>query len=167
MLTVANLPFIKDALDTSLGISMDVLSTLHELMETKEASIENLLPVKEDFWEKNVALRERTAFAIKAIADAPKQELNKTMAELPKALSQISECIDTLVVYSDKEELLLNYPVAKTAIEDLLKQKNRVSAEELPFELRYAEEYLKLFYSSQRSREFSFDEANMMLLKKT
>jgi hypothetical protein len=165
-LTVANLPFIKDALETSLGISMDVLLTLHELMETKEASIENLLPVNEAFWEKNVALRERTAFAIKAIAEAPKQELNKTMAELPKALSQISECIDTLVVYSDKEELLLNYPVAKTAIEELLRQKKRVSAEELPFELRYAEEYLKLFYSSQRSREFSFDEANMMLVKK-
>ncbi len=165
-LTVANLPFIKDALDTSLGISMDVLSTLHELMETKEASIENLLPVKEDFWEKNVTLRERTASAIKAIADAPKQELNKTMAELPKALLQISECIDTLVVYGDKEELLLNYPVAKTAIEELLKRKKRVSAEELPFELRYAEKYLKLFYSSQRSGEFSFDEANMILVKK-
>ena len=166
-LTVVDLPFIKNAVETSLSISKDVLSTLYELMQTKEASIENLLPFREDFWEKNISLREQTASALKIIADAPKQELNKTMAALPKTLSQIHECIDTLVVYSEKEELLLNYPVAKTAIEDLLKQKKRVSARDLPFEARYAEEYLRLFYSSQNRNAFSYDEANLTLVKKT
>jgi hypothetical protein len=150
-------------------ISKDVLSTLHELMERKEATIERLLPVKEDFWEKNVALKEQTAFAIKSIAEAPRQELNKTLAQLPKALSQITTCIDTLTIYTDKEELLLNYPVAKTAIEDLLKQKKHVSPRDLPFDARYAEAYLRLFYTSQaeRHREFSYDEENLTLSKKT
>ncbi len=168
-LSVTNLPFIRDALETSLAIGKDVLSTLHELMERKEASIERLLPVKEDFWEKNEALKEQTASAMKAITEAPNQELNKTLAVLPKALSQINMCIDTLTIYADKEELLLNYPVAKTAIEDLLKQKKRVSPRDLPFDTRYAQEYLRLFYTSQgvRNREFNYDEENLTLSKKT
>ena len=169
VLSVANLPFLRDALETSLAISKEVLSTLHELMERKEASIERLLPVREGFWEKNAALKEQTASAINAIAEAPKRELNKTLAELPKALSQISTCIDTLTVYADKEELLLNYPVAKTAIEDLLKLKKRISPRDLPFDTRYAEEYLRLFYTSQgnRNREFSYDEENLTLSRNT
>jgi hypothetical protein len=165
-ITVVDLAFIKNAVETSLNISKDVLSTLYELMETKEASIENLLPIREAFWEKNISLKEQTASAIKIIVDAPKQELNKTMAALPKTLSQLHICIDTLVVYSEKEELLLNYPVAKTAIEDLLKQKKRVSALDLPFDARYAEEYLRLFYISQTKNAFSYDEANLTLVKK-
>jgi hypothetical protein len=52
------------------------------------------------------------------------------------------------------------------AVENLLKEKKRVSAEDLPFESKYAEEYLKLFYS-QKFREFSFDRTNMLLTRKT
>ncbi len=169
VLSVPNLPFIRYALETSLAISKDVLTVLYELMERKEASIERLLPVKEDFWEKNVALKEQTAFAIKAIVEAPEQELNKTLAELPKALSQISICIDTLTTYTDKEELLLNYPVAKTAIEALLRQKKRITPRDLPFGSKYAEEYLRLFYTSQgeKNREFSYDAENLTLSKKS
>ncbi len=168
-LSVADLPYIKGVVEVSLSLSKDVLSTLLELMQTKETSIENLLPVREDFWEKNIPLKEQIESAIITIGDAPKQELNKTMAELPKALLHIHECIQTLTVYTEKEELLLNYPVAKTAIEELLKQKKRVSARDLPFASRYAEQYLRLFYTSQAQSHsgFSYDEVNLTLTKKT
>jgi hypothetical protein len=84
---------------------------------------------------------------------------------LPKALSYIDECVGTIAKYNEKKELLLNYPVAEIAIEDLFRKKKHISAKDLPFEPEYAEEYLKLFYS-QRYREFSFDEANMLLMRK-
>jgi hypothetical protein len=61
---------------------------------------------------------------------------------------------------------LLNYPIAEKAVENLLREKKRISAEDLPFEPKYAEEYLKLFYS-QKFREVSLDRANMLLTKKT
>jgi len=162
---VTTLTVVSDALEASLNISRDILAVLHEDLAAKEESIENLLPVKENFWEKNVTLREQIASAIKAISSSSKKELNQVMENLPKALSHINECIDTLAIYNEKREFLLNYPVAKAAIEDLLKQKKRVSAKELPFDPRYAEEYLKLFYN-QRSGEFSYDENSNSLMKK-
>jgi predicted fused transcriptional regulator/phosphomethylpyrimidine kinase len=51
------------------------------------------------------------------------------------------------------------------AIEELLRQKKQVYAQDLPFNLKYAEEYLKLFYS-QKYLEFSFDRENKSLMKK-
>jgi hypothetical protein len=51
-------------------------------------------------------------------------------------------------------------------VEDLLRERNRISAEDLPFGPKFAEEYLKLFYS-QRYREVSFDGTSMALIRKT
>jgi hypothetical protein len=85
---------------------------------------------------------------------------------LPKSLSYVDECIKTITSYSEKEELLLNYPIAEIAVEDLFRQKKCISAKDLPFEPKYAEEFLKLFYS-QRYREFSFDKTSMVLMRKT
>jgi hypothetical protein len=68
-------------------------------------------------------------------------------------------------MYNEKEELLLNYPIARIAIEDLFRQKKNVSAQDLPFEPKYAEEYLRLFYS-EKYREFAFDDANMLLTRR-
>jgi hypothetical protein len=165
--SVADLPFIKSVVEASLSLSNEVLSALHELMQSKEATIENLLPIRESFWEKNALLKDQIAEAIAVIADASKQPLNKTMAELPKALMKIHECIQTLQVYTEKEELLLNYPVAKTAIDELFKQRKRVSARDLPFDARYAEEYLRLYYTSQAAHNaFSYDETTLTLSKK-
>jgi hypothetical protein len=164
--SVADLPRVKNIVEASLGISQEVLSILLELMMAKEASIERLLPVRESFWEKNILLNEKIGSAIKVIADAPKQELNKTLGALPQSLLQINECVETLFVYTEKEELLLNYPVAKTAIEEMLKQRKRVSARDLPFASRYAEEYLRLFYASQTRNAFSYDETSLTLTKK-
>jgi hypothetical protein len=74
----------------------------------------------------------------------------------------VDECIETISVYNEKYEFLLNYPIAELAIKELLGRKKHVYARDLPFELKYAEEYLKLFYK-QRYSELLFDESNMML----
>jgi hypothetical protein len=60
---------------------------------------------------------------------------------------------------------LLNYPIAEMAIEDILRQKKHVSAEDLPFEPKHAQEYLTLFYG-HKFPEFSFDKANSLLIKR-
>ena len=87
------------------------------------------------------------------------------LENLPKFLSYVDECVETIMVYRDMEELLLNYPIAEITVENLFREKKSVSAKDLPFEPKYAEEYLKLFYS-QKFREFSLDRANMLLTKK-
>jgi hypothetical protein len=69
-------------------------------------------------------------------------------------------------LYNEIEELLLNYPIAEIAVEDLFREKKGITAKDLPFGPKYAEEYLKLFYS-QKFREFSLDKTNMLLTKKT
>ncbi len=162
---VVNVIIIRDALQSLLSIARDVLSILYEELKTKEESIESLLPTKDYLWEKNVTLRTRMTSAMEIIYNSSKYELNQVMENLPKALSYVDECVGTIVMYNEKKELLLNYPVARIAIEDLFRQKRHVSAQDLPFEPKYAEEYLRLFYS-QRYREFAFDDANMLLMKR-
>jgi len=164
-LNVMNVLIISDALQSSLRIARDVLSILYEELTSKEESIESLLLTKDYLWEKNVALRERMASEMEIIFNPSKYKLTEVIENLPKSLSYLDECVETIAMYNDKKELLLNYPIAKTAIEDLLKEKKHISAQDLPFEPEYAKEYLKLFYS-QRYREFSFDKANMLLMKK-
>jgi hypothetical protein len=105
------------------------------------------------------------ASAMEVILNSSKYELNQVMENLPKALSYVDECARTIVMYNEKEELLLNYPIARIAIEDLFRQKKNVSAQDLPFEPKYAEEYLRLFYS-EKYREFAFDDANMLLTRR-
>jgi hypothetical protein len=164
-LNVMNIIIIRDVLQSSLNIARDVLSILYEELTSKEESIESMLLTKDYLWEKNVTLRERMTSEMEIISNSSKYELNQVMENLPKSLSYLDECVGTIARYNEKEELLLNYPIAEIAIEDLLRQKKQISAQDLPFEPKYAEEYLRLFYS-QRYREFSFDEANMLLMRK-
>jgi hypothetical protein len=162
---VVNVIIIRDALQSLLSIAREVLSILYEELKTKEESIESLLPTEDYLWEKNVTLRTRMASAMEVILNSSKYELNQVMENLPKALSYVDECVGTIVMYNEKEELLLNYPVARIAIEDLFRQKKHVSAQDLPFEPKYAEEYLRLFYS-EKYREFAFDDASMLLTRR-
>ena len=117
-------------------------------------------------WEKNVSLSGRMASAMKILSNSSKYEFNQVLENLPKSLSYVDECIKTITSYSEKEELLLNFPIVEIAVEDLFRQKKRIYAKDLPFEPKHAEELLKLFYS-QRFREFSFDETGMALMKRT
>jgi hypothetical protein len=156
---------IRDILQSSLSIAREVLSLLYAELESTEASIESLVPTQNYLWERNVTLRKRMATAMKVICDSDKHKMDEVLESMPKALGDIDECVDTIVKYADKKELLLNYPIAEMAIEDLFRQKKHIAVQDLPFDSKYAEEYLRLFYS-QRFSEFAFDETNLSLMRR-
>lgn len=156
---------IRDILQSSLSIARSVLSLLYAEIENTEASIESLVPTQNYLWERNVTLRKRMATAMEIICDSEKHKMDEVLASMPKALADIDECVETIVKYADKKELLLNYPIAEMAIEDLFRQKKHIAVQDLPFDSKYAEEYLRLFYS-QRYSEFAFDETNLSLMRR-
>jgi hypothetical protein len=80
-------------------------------------------------------------------------------------LGCIQEAVQTLAVYSEHREFLLNYPIAQAAIEKALKNKKRLEANDLPFEPKFAAEYLKLYYT-QRYGEYAFDRENAVLTER-
>jgi hypothetical protein len=164
-LNVVNVMTINDIFQSSLSVSKDVLSILYEELKTKEETIDNLLPTKDYLWDRNITLKQQMKIAMEIMFDSSKYKLNQVMENLPVSLSYIDECVRTIAAYNDKKEFLLNYPLAEIAIEDALKQKKRISAKDLPFDAKYAEEYLRLFYS-QRFSEFSFDDTSMLLMRK-
>jgi hypothetical protein len=165
-LNVINRMTIKSVFQSSLSIARDVLSILDEKLKSKEKAIENLSLSDDFLWGKNDALRKRMDLAMEITLRSSNAKLSEVLESLPKFLSYVDECIKTIALYNDIEELLLNYPIAEKAVEDLFRQKKSISAKDLPFEPKYAEEYLKLFYS-QRYSEFSFDKTSMALMKKT
>jgi len=165
-LNAINVIAIKDVFQASLGIARSVFSILYEKLKGKEKAIELLSPSEDFLWEKNEALIKRMDFAMQITSEISNVKLSEVLENLPKFLSYVDECVDTIAVYRDMEELLLNYPVAEIAVENLFREKKSVSPKDLPFEPKYAEEYLKLFYS-QKFREFSLDRVNMLLTKKT
>ena len=165
-LNVTEVTVISSVFQSSLSIAKDVLLILNEELLSKEKSIESLLPKSDYLWEKNITLKERMALAVETVTNPSKYGLKQTLENLPRFLSNLDECVATIVVYHERKELLLNYPKAETAIENQLGEKRQVSAKDLPFEPRYSEEFLRLFYS-HRYPKFSFDEENMVLAKKT
>ena len=164
-LNIINVIAIRDVFQSSLSIARSVLSILYEKLKDKEKAVELLLPSEDFLWEKNDALFKRMDAAMET-ANSSNVKLSEVLESLPKFLSYVDECVETIGLYAEMEELLLNYPIAERAVENLFREKTSVSAEDLPFELKYAVEYLKLFYS-QKYREFSFDRTNMLLTKKT
>ena len=163
---VIDIMTIKEVFHSSLDIVRDVLSILYEKLKSEEKAIEILAPSGDFLWEKNDDLMKRMDFAMEAVSDSSEVKLSQVLESLPKFLSYVDECVETIALYNEIEELLLNYPIAEIAVEDLFREKKCISAEDLPFGPKYAEEYLKLFYS-QRYSEFSLDKANMLLTKKT
>jgi hypothetical protein len=163
-INVLNIITLRDLLEYSLAVSRDVLSIFFEELKSKEQSIEDLLPTKNYLWEKNITLRERMTTAVE-VSFNPKNKTSQIIEELPKFLGYLDECVKTLSLYNERKELLLNYPMAEIAIQDQLKQKKKITSKDLPFETKYAEEYLRLFYM-QRFSEFSLDNTNMILTKK-
>jgi hypothetical protein len=157
---------IKEVFHSSLDIARDVLSILYEKLKSEEKAIEILAPSEDFLWEKNDDLMKRMDFAIEAVSDSSEVKLSQVLESLPKFLAYVDECVKTIALYNEIEELLLNYPIAEIAVEDLFREKKGITAKDLPFGPKYAEEYLKLFYS-QKFREFSLDKTNMLLTKKT
>jgi len=163
-LNVMNILIIREVLQSSLRIARDVLLIVQEELTSNEKAIESLLLTKDYSWKKNVDWRKQITSETEMVVNSSKYELSQVMENLPRSLSYLDELVGSIVEYNEKKEILLNYPLAEMAIEELLRQKKRVYAQDLPFDLKYAEEYLKLFYS-QKYLEFSFDRENKSLMK--
>jgi hypothetical protein len=161
---VLNIITLMEMLDNFIYISKDVLSILYEEIKDKEQTIEDLTPAEDSLWAKNATLRERMTAAIEELY-SPKAKLDQIMEHLPKYLAYIDEAVQTLSAYNDRKELLLNYPMAEAAILEQLKTKVKLSPQDLPFQQKYATEYLRLFYM-QRFSQYSFDHQNAWLIKK-
>jgi hypothetical protein len=164
-LNVMNILIIREVIQSSLTIARDVLLIVQEELTSNEKAIESLLLTKDYSWEKNVEWRKQVTSEMEMVVNSSKYDLSQVMENLPRSLSYLDELVGSIVAYNEKKEILLNYPLAEMAIEELLRQKKKVYAQDLPFDLKYAEEYLKLFYS-QKYLEFSFDRENMSLMKK-
>ncbi|TRO42345.1 hypothetical protein E2P42_03120 [Candidatus Bathyarchaeota archaeon] len=163
---VTEVTLISNIFQSSLDISRGILLMLNQELLNKENAIESLLPTADYMWEKNITLKERMASAVETVTNPSKYGLKQTLENLPRFLANLDECVATIVLYHERKELLLNYPKAETAIENQLSEKLQVSARDLPFESKYSEEFLRLFYS-HKYPAFSFDEQNMVLAKKT
>jgi hypothetical protein len=165
-LNIVDVIALKDDIQSFLDISKDVLSMLYAELISEENSIERLLPTKDYLWEINSTLRERLKKATETLSNPSNYQINQIMENLPIYLSYVDEAVQTLAVYNERKEFLLNYPTAEAAIEEQLKQKKRLSPQDLPFQAKFAGEYLRLYYT-QRFSEFAFDKENMQLTKKT
>ena len=159
-----NVIAIKDVFQSCLAIARSVLLLLHEKLKSKEKAIALLSPSEDFLWEKNDALIKRMDLVTQITSESSTIKLGEVLENLPKFLSYVDECVETIIVYRDMEELLLNYPVAERTFENLFREKESVSIKDLPFAPKYAEEYLKLFYS-QKFRDFSLDRTRMLLKK--
>jgi hypothetical protein len=155
---------LKENMMTLLNISRDILSMLYRELVDQEQVIERLLPTKDYLWEKNSTLRERLNQSNIILSNSTKCKINQIMENLPKYLSYIDESVQTLAVYSERKELLLNYPLAEAAIEKLLTLKDRLLPDDLPFQPRFSGEYLRIYYI-QRFSEFTFDKENLVLTR--
>jgi hypothetical protein len=163
---VTEVTLISNIFQSSLDISRDILLMLNQELLNKEKAIEGLLPTADYLWEKNITLKERMALAVETVTNPSKYGLKQTLENLPRFLANLDECVATIILYHERKELLLNYPKAETAIETQLGEKLQISARDLPFESKYSEEFLRLFYS-HKYPAFSFDEQTMVLAKKT
>jgi hypothetical protein len=156
---------LKDDVQGFLNIAKDVLTMLYTGLINDEEAIDRLLPTKDYLWEKNSTLRERLKKATEAIANPSKYKINQIMENLPQYLSYVDEAVQTLAVYSERKDFLLNYPLAEAAITERLKMKEQLLPQDLPFQPRFAAEYLRLYYA-QRFGEYAFDKENSVLTKR-
>jgi len=163
-LNVLSLITLRDLLDNTLDISKDVFVILDSALKDQEKSIEDMLPTDNYLWEKNGTLDERMTEAL-TVLSSPRSKVNEIMENLPRFEGYIDECIQTLTIYNERREFLLNYPTAKMAIEDQLKTKTKLTTADLPFDTKYAAQYLQVYYL-QNFNDYDFDKQNAWLTKK-
>jgi len=156
---------LKDDIQGLVDMANDVISMLYTGMVSKEETIDQLIPTKDYLWEKNDTLREQLKHAAEILGNPSNYKINQIMENLPQYLSYIDEAVQILSVYSERKEFLLNYPLARAAIEEGLKTKEQLLPEDLPFQPQFAAEYLRLYYSARFS-EYTFDKDNSTLAKR-
>jgi len=164
-LTIVDVISLKDDIQAFLKMAADVLGMLYAELVNEEDTIDRLLPTKDYMWETNSTLRERLKKVTDTLSNPANYKINQIMENLPKTLAYVDEAVQTLAIYSERREFLLNYPTAEAAIEEQLKTKRLLTPKDLPFQPRFAIEYLRLFYT-QRFSEFSFDKDNQQLIKR-
>jgi len=156
---------IWKAFDFCIKTTKEIFTILFENIKIKERNIENMMPPEGYMWGKNLEIVEEMSSALKQFKRITKQKSCKILKELPKFLSLAENGKEIIIDYSQKEELLLNYPIAEIAVEEQLKKKKKVTANDLPFDPKYSLEYLKL-YHSKRYHESDFDKINNILSSK-
>ena len=164
-LNILDVVTLKDDVQSVLGMAEDLLSMLYDELISDDKAIERLLPTEDYPWEQNSDLDERLKKVTETLVNPLSEKINQVMEHLPTYLSYIDESVQTLVVYNERKEFLLNYPIAAAAIEEQLKEKKQLSPKDLPFQTKFAGEYLRLYYL-QRFSEFDFDKENMQLTTK-
>jgi len=164
-LDIQDVVALKEDLQGFISMANDLLSMLYAGLVTDEETIDRLLPTKDYLWEKNGSLRERLEQAKEMLTNQPSYRINQIMENLPKYLGYVDEAVQTLALYAERKEFLLNYPLAEAAINELLKVKERLSPSDLPFQPRFAAEYLRLYYTT-RYGEYTFDKDNLVLGKR-
>ena len=155
---------LKTDVQTFLAISKDVLSMLYTGLMQQEQEIDGLVPTADYLWEKNTSLLERLKQATETLGNPADYQINQIMENLPTYLSYVDEAVQTLTVYSERKEFL-NYPLAQAAIEEQLKLKTQLTPKDLPFQPRFAGEYLHLD-DTQRYGEFVFDRDSQVLSRR-
>jgi hypothetical protein len=156
---------LKDDVQGFIEIASDILSMLYSGLISNEETIDRLLPTKDYLWEKNSTLRDRLKKTTEILGNPSSYQINQIMENLTKYLSYVDEAVQTLAVYSERKEFLLNYPLAEAAIEEQLKVKEKLLPQDLPFHPRFAAEYLRLYYT-QRFGDYAFDKDNLVLTKR-
>ena len=156
---------LKDDVQGFIAMAKDILSMLYSGMVSNEEAIDRLLPTKDYLWEKNNTLREQLEQATEILGNPSNYKINQIMEKLPQFLSYIDEAVNTMVVYSERKEFLLNYPMAEAAIEELFKTKEQLLPQDLPFQPQFAAEYLRLYYTAKFG-EHVFDKDNLVLTKR-
>ena len=63
-----------------------------------------------------------------------KNELSQVIEKLPMSLSYLDQLVESIIAYNEKKEILLNYPLAERAIEELLRKKKNVEKLRANFE---------------------------------
>lgn len=162
---IMKITLVKEALQSTLKISTEILQTLYKELIKKEEMILRLLLTKDYEWGKNTSIMEKLETTIDVLSNPSKYNLDEVIGSLYKSLDYIEECIETISAYNKKYEFILNYPIAETVIENIFGHNDQVRATDLPFKLEYAREYLKL-YSRQKYVEVSFNESNDTLEKR-
>jgi hypothetical protein len=156
---------LKDDVQGFIEIASDILTMLYSGLISNEETIDRLLPTKDYLWEKNSTLRDRLKKTTEILGNPSSYQINQIMENLTKYLSYVDEAVQTLAVYSERKEFLLNYSLAEAAIEEQLKVKEKILPQDLPFHPRFAAEYLRLYYT-QRFGEYAFDKDNLVLTKR-
>jgi hypothetical protein len=164
-LDIIDVVALKDDVLGFIGMANDVLLILYGGLISTEAAIDELLPTKDYLWEKNTILRERLEIATKQLSNPTSLKINEIMSDLPRYLAYVDEAVQTLAVYSERKEFLLNYPLAQSAIEERLKTKTQLLPSDLPFQPHFAAEYLRLYYT-QRFGDYVFDKDNLVLTRR-